>query len=189
MRIDTRAARAVPGVNAVLTGADIGDVRHGRRSLDWPVLALDIVRFIGDRVAAVAAERARPRKARRALIEVEYEELPAVLDPLRRARRRRAGAPSRSRRRTRSASQDARRARRHPNIQGGNVIRKGRRPSSTRAFARAHRVFEHSLRDAASALRLPRTALDAGVDRRRRHDARRDAEQGAVPAARASGAR
>src|SRR5277367_4369865 len=39
LRIDTSAARAVPGVKAVLTGADIGDVRHGRMISDWAVLA------------------------------------------------------------------------------------------------------------------------------------------------------
>src|SRR5882757_4353939 len=54
--IDTAAARRVPGVHAVLTGADIGDVRFGRRLLDWPALARDRVRMVGDRVAAIAAE-------------------------------------------------------------------------------------------------------------------------------------
>src|SRR5919202_2327300 len=54
--IDTAAARAVPGVHAVLTGADIGFVGLGRQLQDWPALAGDRVRMIGDRVAAVAAE-------------------------------------------------------------------------------------------------------------------------------------
>src|SRR5215211_5042271 len=54
--IDTAAARQVAGVHAVLTGADIGPVRLGRRLLDWPILAIDRVRMVGDRVAAVAAE-------------------------------------------------------------------------------------------------------------------------------------
>src|SRR4051812_45146195 len=54
--IDTTAAKALPGVQAVLTGADIGPARFGRRLMDYPVLAWERVRFIGERVAAVAAE-------------------------------------------------------------------------------------------------------------------------------------
>src|SRR6476620_43584 len=50
--IDTEAAKARRGVQAVLTGADIGPARFGRRLLDWPVLAQERVRFIGERVAA-----------------------------------------------------------------------------------------------------------------------------------------
>src|SRR5918997_6070104 len=84
--IDTSAAKAVPGVHAVLTGADIGFAGVGRTLQDWPALAIDRVRLIGDRVAAVAAEsRAIAEEAAR-LVEVEYEELPLVtienaLDP------------------------------------------------------------------------------------------------------------
>src|SRR5206468_2400600 len=53
--VDVEAARKMPGVRAVLTGADVRPARFGRRLQDWPVLAWDRVRFIGDRVAAVAA--------------------------------------------------------------------------------------------------------------------------------------
>lgn len=78
--IDTAAALALPGVHAVLTGRDTEGARFGRNMLDWPVLADGVVRFAGDRVAAVAAES--PDLARQAveLIDVEYEELPAVYD-------------------------------------------------------------------------------------------------------------
>src|SRR6266576_63194 len=54
--IDTSKARAVPGVHAVLTGQDIGLKLYGRSLYDWPVLAFDRVRFVGERVAAVAGE-------------------------------------------------------------------------------------------------------------------------------------
>src|SRR5262249_50466992 len=55
--IDAAAARAVPGVHAVLTADDLPpSARFGRRLQDYPVLCRDRVRFIGDRVAAVAAE-------------------------------------------------------------------------------------------------------------------------------------
>src|SRR5215212_6024100 len=48
--IDTSAAKAVPGVQAVLTGADIGPKRFGRNIFDWPVLAQDRVLFVGEHV-------------------------------------------------------------------------------------------------------------------------------------------
>lgn len=81
VRIDTSRARALPGVEAVLTGADLPPLQVGRRVKDQPVLAREKVRFIGERVALVAA--ADPGIAEQALglIEVEYEELPAVFDP------------------------------------------------------------------------------------------------------------
>src|ERR671916_1817084 len=84
--IDTRAAKAVPGVHAVLTGADIGFVGVGRQLQDWPALAVDRVRMIGDRVAAVAAESKAAADEAARLVEVEYEDLPLVtldnaLDP------------------------------------------------------------------------------------------------------------
>jgi CO/xanthine dehydrogenase Mo-binding subunit len=81
VRIDTRKARALPGVHAVLTGADL-DVRVGLYLVDKYVLARDVVRHHGEAVAAVAAET--PEIAERALelIEAEYEPLPPVLDPV-----------------------------------------------------------------------------------------------------------
>src|SRR5205085_586744 len=55
--IDTTKACALPGVRAVLTGADIpAEVRVGRNMRDMPVLARDKVRFVGEKVVAVAAE-------------------------------------------------------------------------------------------------------------------------------------
>jgi carbon-monoxide dehydrogenase large subunit len=77
--IDTAAARAVPGVKAVLTANDIGPLRLGRQVFDWPVLAYDVVRFIGDRVAAVAAETRQAAEEAARLVEVTYEELVPVL--------------------------------------------------------------------------------------------------------------
>src|SRR5687768_9351582 len=54
--LDASAARRMPGVHAVLTGAELGGTLWGRRVRDWPLLAADRVRFIGDRLAVVAAE-------------------------------------------------------------------------------------------------------------------------------------
>ncbi len=78
--VDTSAARQVPGVHAVLTGADTGNARIGRRLQDWPVLASDRVRMIGDRIAAVAAETREAADRAAKLVEVEYEDLPGVFD-------------------------------------------------------------------------------------------------------------
>jgi CO/xanthine dehydrogenase Mo-binding subunit len=71
----------MPGVHAVLTGADVSGVRYGRRLHDVPVLAEDRVRFVGERVAAVAAEDKDTAEEALLLIDVEYEELPAVYEP------------------------------------------------------------------------------------------------------------
>jgi CO/xanthine dehydrogenase Mo-binding subunit len=82
VRIDTSQAQQVPGVHVVLTGADVRGIRYGRRLFDVPVLAEDRVRFVGERVAAVAAEDRDAAEEALRLIEVEYEELPTVFDPL-----------------------------------------------------------------------------------------------------------
>lgn len=78
--IDTREAERLPGVLAVLTAKDLPDVLIGRRVYDMPVLARERVRFIGEKLAVVAAED--PDIAEEALthIEVAYDELHAVFD-------------------------------------------------------------------------------------------------------------
>ncbi len=82
MTIDTARARRLPGVHAVLTGRDQPPILFGRSLSDIPPLAPDVVRFVGDRVAAVAAEDRDSAEEALGLIEVDYEELPAVFDPL-----------------------------------------------------------------------------------------------------------
>ena len=82
LNVDTSRASRLPGVHAVLTGADLSGIYIGRRMLDLPVLAWDKVRFIGQKVAAVAAEDPDIAEDALELIDVEYEELPAVFDPL-----------------------------------------------------------------------------------------------------------
>jgi CO/xanthine dehydrogenase Mo-binding subunit len=80
VRIDASAAERLPGVLAVLTAQDLPDLLIGRRVYDMPVLAKDRVRFIGEKVAVVAAEDPAVAEEALAHIEVEYEELPAVFD-------------------------------------------------------------------------------------------------------------
>ena len=81
VRIDTSKAAALPGVRAVLTGADL-DVRVGLYIVDKYVLAKEVVRHHGEAVAAVAAETVEIAQQAVELIEVEYEPLPPVLDPV-----------------------------------------------------------------------------------------------------------
>ena len=81
LSVDTSRAEALPGVRAVLTGADVAGVLYGRRMRDVPVLAHERARFAGERVAAVAADDAETAQRAVELIEVVYEELPAVLEP------------------------------------------------------------------------------------------------------------
>ncbi len=81
--IDTSKAAALPGVKAVITGVDVSDVKYGvsPARYDEYVLAKDVVRFVGDEIAAVAAVDEATAMAAVKLIEVEYELLPAILDP------------------------------------------------------------------------------------------------------------
>ncbi|MEW6074275.1 MAG: molybdopterin cofactor-binding domain-containing protein [Planctomycetota bacterium] len=86
-RIDVSRARAVPGVKDVITGRDTPPVKYGNwrlvpESQDETALALDKVRFVGDEVAAVAAIDRETAERACALIDVEYEELPAVYTEL-----------------------------------------------------------------------------------------------------------
>ena len=78
--LDTSRARSLPGVHAVVTAADAPDVRYGRSYIDRYILARHKVRFMGDPVAAVAADT--PAIAKQALkkIKVVYEPLPVLID-------------------------------------------------------------------------------------------------------------
>src|SRR5712691_2695873 len=81
--IDASKAWNIDGVKAVVTGKDEPNHYQGKSIRDIPVLCWEKVRFIGDRVAAVAAETRDAAEEALNLIEVEYyEELPAVFDPM-----------------------------------------------------------------------------------------------------------
>ncbi len=87
-RIDTTKAKALDGVAAVLTYQDIPRVVYSTAGQSDPIpgpldsFSLDSkVRFVGDRVAFVAAETEEIAYQALQLIEVEYEELPAIIDP------------------------------------------------------------------------------------------------------------
>ena len=82
VHIDTSRAMSLPGVRAIITGKDTAGMRIGRTILDVPVLAEEKVRMVGEKVAAVAADDPETAEEALMLIDVEYEELPAVFDPL-----------------------------------------------------------------------------------------------------------
>ncbi len=84
-RLDASRAEALPGVAGVLTGKDLTDGRinpfYGPAIPDRTIVAIDRVRFSGEPVAAVIAEDEDTALEALDLIEVDYEELPAVLTP------------------------------------------------------------------------------------------------------------
>ena len=88
--IDTSKAEAAPGVAAVYTARDIPVNEYGLQIPDQPVLCgpgaakpyTDLVRFIGDQVAVVVAETEAQAAAALKLIQVEYEDLTPLLDPI-----------------------------------------------------------------------------------------------------------
>jgi len=81
--IDTSKAEALPGVAAVLTYKEVtGQNRFGIITPDQPVLCHDKVRYLGDAVAVIAAETKETAEEATQLVEVEYEPLPVVTDPI-----------------------------------------------------------------------------------------------------------
>ena len=78
--IDTSKAKALPGVRAVITAADIQNVPFGH-GLDNTPLKEGVVRCIRDEIAAVAADTPEIAEAAARLIEVVYEDLPPIFTP------------------------------------------------------------------------------------------------------------
>ncbi len=90
LSVDTSEAEVLPGVVAVFTSRDIPVNEYGLQYPDQPVLCgpgagskvgADIVRFVGDQVAAVVAENEDIAERALGLVHVEYEDLPVVSDP------------------------------------------------------------------------------------------------------------
>src|SRR5574342_348467 len=81
LKVDTTNALNVPGLVAILTGADLGpNAVYGVMIKDQGVVAIDRVRFVGEPIAAIAAENLEAAEEAALLLDVEYEELPAVFD-------------------------------------------------------------------------------------------------------------
>jgi len=81
LNIDTSRAGRLPGIKAVVTGADTPKIRWGLAIKDEPILCFDgKARYMGEPVAAVAAIDEDWAEEALNLIKVEYKELPAVFD-------------------------------------------------------------------------------------------------------------
>ena len=79
--IDSTNAQNIYGVRAIVTAKDFPDRLFGKGLLDTPILAREKVRYVGEVVAAVAAESEDIAAEAVEAINVEYKELPAVYDP------------------------------------------------------------------------------------------------------------
>jgi carbon-monoxide dehydrogenase large subunit len=136
-KIDTSAAAAMPGVVGILTGAELAEDKIGDLICGWmihskdgspmkmgshPALAKGKVRYVGDHVAVVIAERLDQAKDAASAIEVDYELLPAVADL--------------------ATAQDAKTPLVHDEIPTNTAFawHLGDKASTDAAFARAHHV-------------------------------------------------
>ncbi len=89
-RLDTSKAEAYPGVIAVFTAKDVPVNEYGLQINDQPVLCgpgsnkpgTDVVRFVGDQIALIVAENESAAATARTLIEIEFEDMPLVMDPI-----------------------------------------------------------------------------------------------------------
>ncbi len=129
LRIHTARARALPGVRAVVTAADVPGQRwYGLLYADWPgfVAEGEEVRCVGDVIAAVAADDAHTARAAALLVEVDYEPLPPLLDP---EEALQPGAPQVNPQ--------------HPNLLSRSVIRRG---DAAAALARSAHVVSGTWR-------------------------------------------
>jgi selenium-dependent xanthine dehydrogenase len=127
LHIDTRRARALPGVVRVATAADVpGERWYGMLHNDWPgfIAEGEETRYVGDVLAAVAAVDRQTARAAAELVDVTYEVLPATLDPLQ------ALAPG-----ARQVNPQ------HDNLLGHSVVRRG--DADAALAASAHVVGGH----------------------------------------------
>lgn len=81
VRIDTSAAKALPGVKLVVTGQDVPTRNWGPHRKEQRILACGVVRHVGEEVAAVVAVSEEIARDALDLVRIEYEALPALLTP------------------------------------------------------------------------------------------------------------
>ena len=80
LRVDVEKAKKCPGVKAVISAKDVPARRYGYAIEDEHIFAIDKVRYVGQPVAAVAAVDEDTAEEALSLIEVDYDEIPAVFD-------------------------------------------------------------------------------------------------------------
>jgi CO/xanthine dehydrogenase Mo-binding subunit len=134
--IDTTRARALPGVRAVITGAELPQQLFGSAIRDEPFLARGKVRYAGEPVVAVAAVSEETAREAIDVIDVDYDELPAVFDPLEAMK---PGAPIVHEDLASYAMEGSFTCKPGTNIVGHTKIRRG---DVERGFAESHFVFE-----------------------------------------------
>ena len=81
LSIDTASALALPGVKAVVIGSDVDMGYFGYEIRDHKIFAVEKVRYIGEPIAAIAATTLDIAREAASLVNVTYEQLPAVFDP------------------------------------------------------------------------------------------------------------
>ena len=165
LAVDAAAARALPGVVAVFTGADMAAMTlpgqdplfammgGGGPAPEYTLLATDKVRFVGDPVAIVVAESRYLAEDGCELVEVDYEDLPPVADRGRRARRGQPAAvrqPRRQHHRPAQAHRVRRRRRRVRRRGPGRRVPHRRAPPPERADGGARHRGELRRRTRAS---------------------------------------
>jgi CO/xanthine dehydrogenase Mo-binding subunit len=139
VKVDTSKAANFPGVHCIITAADIPPVMVGLRMKDMPLLARDRVRYVGEPVAAVAADSVEIAEGALGLIDVQYEELPYVTDPVEAIR---PGAPVLHDNPAQYKNAPER-STELPNIQSYGQWSHG---DVEAGFSKAARVFEHTFR-------------------------------------------
>jgi CO/xanthine dehydrogenase Mo-binding subunit len=139
VKVDTSKAANFPGVRCIITAADIPPVMVGLRMKDMPLLARDRVRYVGEPVAAVAADSVEIAEGALGLIDVQYEELPYVTDPVEAIR---PGAPVLHDNPAQYKNAPER-STELPNIQSYGQWSNG---DVEAGFSKATRVFEHTFR-------------------------------------------
>ena len=139
VKVDTSKAANFPGVRCIITAADIPPVMVGLRMKDMPLLARDRVRYVGEPVATVAADSVEIAEAALGLIDVQYEDLPYVTDPVEAIR---PGAPVLHDNPAQYKNAPER-STELPNIQSYGQWSNG---DVEAGFSKATRVFEHTFR-------------------------------------------
>lgn len=150
--IDTGEAERQPGVSRVITAADVGrvapDPYHGPAFHDQPVLAVDRVRHAGEPVAVVLADDPHAAAAAAELVEVDYDELPAVFDEVEAAAADAVIVHDELRPSATFTDLAHLAGRRGTNVAVDYRLRHG---DVEEGFARADRVYEHTFRTPAVA--------------------------------------
>ena len=139
LNVDVERARRLSGVKAVITAGDMNPKLVGATLKDMPLLAQDRVRYVGEEIAAVAAVDRDVAEEAVGLIDVEYETLPAVYDPLE------AISPDAPLLHPGYADYEGPPTK-APDLRNVQTLVRGRKGDIARGFAESDHVFENTFR-------------------------------------------